>query len=158
DRAGDQLQQRALAGAVPPHHAPALAAPDLEVEALVDDAAAVAFADAREDRDVLADARRLLELERHDHALLRRLDALDLVDLLLPALRLRRLGDVRAEAVDEALHLGEHRLLALVRRLLPRGAFALLLLEEVVVAGVGDQLAVVDVDDAVHDPVHEVAV
>ena len=39
-RAGDHLQQRRLSGAVLSHHAPALAAADVKVEAVVDAAAA----------------------------------------------------------------------------------------------------------------------
>ena len=58
DRAGDQLEQRRLAGAVHAHHAPALAAADQEVEAVVDHARAVRLAHARELRDVVARARR----------------------------------------------------------------------------------------------------
>src|SRR5690606_25372000 len=99
-RAGDELQERRLARTVAAHHAPPLAAADLEVEPAVDDARSVGLGDAAQDRDVLAESRRALELERHDLALHRRIEALDLLDLLGPALRLGRLRDVGAEAVD----------------------------------------------------------
>ena len=67
-------------------------------------------------------------------ALLRQLDLLDLVERLDAALHLRRLGGVRGEPLDEALLLGEHRLLPRVGRLavgLANGALALV---EIVVA------------------------
>ena len=61
--AGDELEQRRLAGAVHAHHAPALAAADPEVEAVEDDALAVGLVHAGELHDVVARARRRPELE-----------------------------------------------------------------------------------------------
>ena len=155
---GDHLQQRRLAGAVLPHHAPALAAADGHVQAVVDDALAVALAHALEHRHLIAGARRLAEVELDDLPTLGQLDLLDLLQRLDPALHLRGLGGVGGEAVDEALLLGQHRLLAGV------GGFAVgladrpLLLVEVVVAGVDGDLAAVDLGDPGDDAVHELAV
>ena len=158
ERAGNHLQQRRLAGAVPAHDRPALAAPDRQVDAVVDHPRAVRLRHVLEHGDLFARARRLAELEVDDPPLLRQLDLLDLVERLDAALHLRRLRRVRREALDEALFLGQHRLLARVRRLAVRLADAALALVEVVVAGVDGDLAAVDLGDAVDDPVHEVAV
>src|SRR5262249_50315217 len=125
--AGDDLQERRLAGAVLPHHAPALAAPNREAHVAVDDATAVRLADVLQRGNLIAGSRRRPEVELHDPALLRQLDALDLLERFHAALHLRRLGGMRGEALDEALLLREHRLLARVRRLavgLARRAFA----------------------------------
>ena len=103
---------------------------------------------ALERRDLLARARRPAEVELHDLALLRQLDLLDLVERLDAALHLRGLGGVRREALDEALLLGEHRLLARVGGLAVGLAQRALALVEVVVARVGGDLAAVDLGDA----------
>src|SRR4029077_15274335 len=112
-RARDELEERRLPGAVHPHDAPPLAAADEEIEAVVDDLAPVSLLDLREARDVLARARRRAKIELHHLSRARRLDALDLVELLHARLHLRGVRRARLEAVDEALLLGEHRLLAL---------------------------------------------
>ena len=65
---------------------------------------------------------------------------------------------MRREALDEALLLGEHRLLARVRGLAVRLADGALALVEVIVAGVGRDLPAVDLGDLRHDAVHELAV
>ena len=108
--------------------------------------------------DVVARARRRRELERHGLAALRRLDPLDLLELLHPALHLRGVRGARLEALDELDLLGEHRLLALELRLLLLLGERALLLVELVVAGVGGQRAAVDLDDLGDDAVHELAV
>ena len=121
-------------------------------------APAVALADALQARHLVARARRPPEVEAHDLAVLRQLDPLDLVERLHPALDLRGLGRVGGEALDEALLLGEHGLLPRVGRLAVRLARGALALVEVVVARVGGDLPVVDLGDARHHPVHELAV
>ena len=115
-RAGDHLQQRRLPRAVLSHHAPALAAAHVKVEVVVDRLRAEALADVLERGHVVAGARRRAEVELHDLARLRRLDALDLVERLDAALHLRRLRGVRGEAIDEALLL---RQLGLLARVMP---------------------------------------
>ena len=156
--AGDELQERRLAGAVDAHDAPALAPADLEVEAVIDDLLAIALGDALQVRDIVPRAWRRLELELHGLSALRRLDALDLVELLDPALHLRGMGGARLEALDESDLLGQHRLLALELRLLLLFAERPLLLVEFVVAGIGRQRPAVDLDDLADDAVHEGAV
>ena len=158
ERAGDDLQQRRLAGAVSAHHRPALAAADRQREPVVDDAPAVRLADVLEHGDLIARARRLAEVELHDAPLLGQLDLLDLVERLDAALHLRRLRRVRLEALDEALFLGEHRLLPRVRGLAVGLAQRALALVEVVVARIERDLAAVDLRDLRDDAVHEVAV
>ena len=68
------------------------------------------------------------------------------------------LGGVRREPVDEALLLGEHRLLARVRRFPVGFADGTLALVEVVVAGVDGDFAGVDLRDFRHRAVQELAV
>ena len=152
------LQERRLSRAVLPHHAPALAAPDVQVEILMHDALSVPLRQMFERRHLLARARRLTEIELHDPALLRQLDLLDLVERLDAALHLRGLRGVGREALDEPLLFREHRLLARVRRLAVRFAYGALALVEVVVARVGRNLAAVDLGDLRDDAVHELAV
>ena len=62
------------------------------------------------------------------------------------------------EALDEAAFLGEHRLLARVRRLAVRVAERPLAFVEVVVPRVQRDLAVVDLGDLRHDAVHELPI
>src|SRR6185437_5357226 len=105
----------------------------LEIETVIDAVAAVALVHLGEARDVLTGARRRRELERDGLASARRLDPLDLVELLDPALHLRGVGRTRLEALDELDLLGEHRLLALeLRLLLGLREHALLLVEFIV--------------------------
>src|SRR5207253_8467921 len=113
---------------------PPLAATYEHAEPGVHHSRAVLLRHARHLHHVLARARRLAELEALLDEAARRLDALDLVELLDPALHLRRLRRLRAEALDEAHLLGEHRLLPLVLRLSPRRLDGARLLVEVVVA------------------------
>ena len=98
-------------------------------------------------RHLVARARRDAELELHHVPLLGQLDLLDLVQRLDAALHLRRLGRVRLEALDEALLLGEHGLLPREGRLLIALADGALALVEIVVAGVDDDLAGIDLGD-----------
>ena len=107
---------------------------------------------------LVARARRDAEFELHHLALLRQLDLFDLVQRLDAALHLRRLGRVRPEAVDEALLLGQHGLLPREGRLLIGLADGALALVEIVVAGVGDDLAGIDLGDLRDDAVHELAI
>ena len=65
---------------------------------------------------------------------------------------------MRGEAIDEALLLREHRLLPRVGGLAVGLADGALALVEVVVAGVGGDLAAVDLGDARDEAVHELAV
>ena len=156
--AGDHLEQRGLARAVAAHHGPALAAADGEIEAVVDHARAVALVQILDHRHLIAGARRHAEFELHHLAFLRQFDLLDLVQRLDAALHLRGFGGVRPEAIDEALLLGQHGLLPRKRRLLIGLADGALALVEIVVAGVGDDLAGIDLGDLGDDAVHELAV
>ena len=65
---------------------------------------------------------------------------------------------MRLEAIDEALFLGEHGLLPREGRLLIGLADGALALVEIVIAGVGDDLAGIDLGDLRDDAVHELAV
>ncbi len=107
----------------------------MEVEPVMNGAAAIALADALDAHDVLARARRRTELERHHLPPLGRLDTVDLVELLHPALHLRRMAGPGLEPLDEGDFLGQHGLLPLELRLLVAvGDFALALVEFVVAA------------------------
>src|SRR6202023_2935465 len=112
-RARHQLQQRGFSRAVDTHDAPAFLPPHHEVEPVIDAPVAVGLLHLLQAHHVLARARRRWEIERHGLAALRRLDALDLLQLLPPALHLGRVRRARLEALDEFDFLGEHRLLTL---------------------------------------------
>ena len=98
------------------------------------------------------------ELEVDDAALAGQLDLLDLLERLDAALHLGGLRGMGGEAVDEALLLGQHRLLPRVRRFPVRFPDRTLAFVEVVVAGVARDLSAVDFRDLRGDAVHEVAV
>src|SRR5579872_4350400 len=87
-RTGHELEQRRFARAVDPHHTPALLAPNLEVEARINAALAVALMHLPQAHHVLARARRRREFEHDGLTAPGRLDALDLLQLLDPALHL----------------------------------------------------------------------
>src|SRR5689334_15226679 len=105
-RAGNELEQRRLAGAVDAHHAPALPAADHEIESVVDPLAAIALVNVLQGDDVFARARGRRKIERDALAAPRGLDPLDLVELLHPALHLRGVRGARLEALDELDLLG----------------------------------------------------
>ena len=109
-------------------------------------------------RHLVARARRIAEVELDHDAALRQLDLLDLVERLDAALHLRGLGGVGLEAIDEALFLGEHRLLARICGFAIGLADGALALVEIVVARVDGDLAAVDLADLRDDAVHELAV
>ncbi len=157
-RAGDHFEQRGFARAVAAHHGPALAAADGEIETFIDDALAVSLVEILHHRHLVARARRNAEFEFDHLAALRQLDLFDFVERFDAALHLRGFGGVGAEAVDEALLLGEHGLLARESGLLIGLADGALALVEIVIAGVGDDLAGVDFGDLRNDAVHEFAI
>src|SRR4029077_10515746 len=127
-----------------PHHAPAAPPPGHEGEARIDAAVAVALVHVLQARDILARTRRRLEFECHGLAPPRRLDALDLLQLLDPALHLCGMGSARLEALDELDLLGQHRLLPLELRLLLLVVERPLLLIELVIAGKSRELTGID--------------
>src|SRR6185369_10192083 len=88
----------------------------------------------------------------------RRRDALHALERPESALRLLRLGRLRAEAVDERLQVLDLALLLRESRLLQREVRGALALERRIVAGVGPELVAVDVNDRLRDRVEEVAV
>src|SRR6185437_24242 len=150
--------ERRLACAVDAEHAPALLPTDHEVETIVNPQAAVALVYFLQARDVLTGARRRQEVERHRLAPPRRLDPLDLLQFLDPALHLGRVRGARLEALDELDLLGEHGLLALELRLLLLLVERALLLVKFVIAGIGGERAAIDLDDLGDDAVDEFAV
>ena len=89
---------------------------------------------------------------------MRRRDALHALERLQAALRLARLRRLRAEALDEGLHVRDLALLLLVQRALLRELRGARLLERAVVAAIDRRLLVLDVDDAVDDAVEELAI
>jgi hypothetical protein len=114
--AGEELQQRRLPRAVRTDERDALAALDQDVRAVVDRDVAVLLPRALQLEDRASAARRLgqPDLQRALVAVGRR-QALDLLELLHPALHERRLRRLVAEAVDERLDPLDLRLLVLVR-------------------------------------------
>ena len=156
--AGNHSQQRGLPRPVSAHHAPALAAPDRHAEPVVDDAVSVRLRNVLEHGNLIARPWRLAEIEPNDTPFLGQLDLFDLLERLDTALDLRRFGGMGREALDEALLLGQHRLLPRVRSFaigFPDRALALV---EVVVARIDRDLAAVDLRDLGDDAIHELAV
>jgi hypothetical protein len=96
--------------------------------------------DVAQGDDVVARARRALELELDRLATARGLDAVDLVELLDPALHLGGVRGARLELLDELDFLGQHGLLALVLRLALLLAERALLVVEVQIARIGNEL------------------
>ena len=157
--AGEQPDQRRLAGAVGADEADLAAPLDDEVDAGDDVGAVVA---ARRALQLGAHARRALrgrEGELGEQLLAGRdLDPVELLERLDPSLHLAGLGGLVAEALDEALRLGDHAL-----RLSGRGlelGDAGLTGDDVLGerAGVLGRTAPVELDDAGGDGVDEVAV
>jgi len=157
-RARHQFQQRGFPGAVDAHHAPALPAADHEVEPVIDDAVAIGLLHPLQAHHILARTRRGEKIERHGLAALRRFDALDLLQLLHPALHLGGMRGARLEALDEFDLLGQHRLLALELGLLLLLVQRALRFVEFVIARIGRERPTVDLDHLVDDAVHELAV
>ena len=100
---GDELQERRFPGAVHPHHAPPFAPANEEVEPVVDLPLAVGLLHRFELGHVLARAGGRAEVEHARDVPLRRLDPLDLLELLHPRLHLGGVRGARLEAGDEAL-------------------------------------------------------
>src|SRR5439155_3800731 len=86
DGARDHFQERGLARSVLAHDAPSLAAANIQVQAIVNNAPSIGLPDVFECDDLIAGSRRLPKIELHDTALLRQLDLLDLVQSLYAAL------------------------------------------------------------------------
>jgi hypothetical protein len=114
--------------------------------------------DVFEDHHLIARPRWLPEIELHDAPLPWRLDLLDFLERLHPALHLCRLGGVGREPIDETLFLREHRLLPGIGGFLVRVANGALAFVEVVIARIGGDLAAIDFRDAGHGPVQELAI
>src|SRR3546814_13578420 len=87
-----------------------------------------------------------------------RSDRLHAGQRLQARLGLARLGGLVAKAVDEGLDVAALDLLLGMQGGLPLQVLAAELLEAIVVAGVGGELAVLHVDDAVHRAVQQAAV
>src|SRR5262245_19367636 len=119
DDPGDELHEGRLPRAVRADEYDPLAALDPEVDPRVDRRPSVSL---RHGAQIDLDARRgrrLGELEADRLPPARRLDALDLLEPLDPALDLAGLGRLVAEAIDEGLHVGDLALLRLALRLEP---------------------------------------
>ncbi len=101
---------------------------------------------------------RLRKLERELRIPVRRRDQLHLLQLLDAALRLRRLGGLGLETVDEALQVRDLPLLLLVGGRLQRQTLCALLLELRIVAGVERHGLAVHVQRVRRDRVEELAV
>ncbi len=114
--AGNELQQGGFPGAVHAQNAPALLAADAEIEPIVNDPLAIGLADVLQRRDIIARAGWRLEFEHHALAALGWFHAVDLFELLHPALHLRSVTGTRLEALDEGKLLCKHGLLALELR------------------------------------------
>ena len=162
--AGQQLDQRGLAGAVDADQRDAVSALDHEVDVAEDflvGAAVFARIALGHALELGHDAAAGLGLRERkvDRLFFRRnLDALDLLQFLDAALHLLGLGGLIAEAVDEDFELLDAVALVAVRGCQLLVALRLLGEEFVVVAGVEPEALVPDFGDLVDRDVEEVAV
>ena len=156
--AGHHLQQRGFARAVGSHKRDLLAAPDVQIQPVVDRLVAVGLHHALQVHDALASALGLGEGEVDGLALVGDDDALDALELLHPILNLFGLGRLVAELLDEGLHVGDFLVLSLLHGDELRATLGPLAQESVVVAGEDVELAVGDVGHVVDDGVHESAI
>ena len=108
--------------------------------------------------DVIAGARWLHEIELDNFALLGRLHALDLVELLHAGLHLRGVARAGLEARDEGFFFGQHRLLTRILRLLMKLGDRALLQVEIEVARVRREVAAIDLDDLRHEAIEKLAI
>jgi hypothetical protein len=152
------LEQGGLARPVLAHDGPALAPPHQQAQVAVDAAPGVGLAHALDLEDLVPAALDPAEVEAPLDEAAGRLDPLDLVHLLGPALHLAGLGGLGLESLDEAQVLGQGGLLLLVLGLALGGIQRPRPLVGVVVARVRSHLSTVDLDDAAHHAVHHVAV
>ena len=156
--AGHHLQQRGFARAVGSHERDLLAAPDVQIQPIVDRLVAVGLHHALQVHDALAGTLGLGKGEVDGLALVGDDDALDALELLHPVLDLFGLGRLVAELLDEGLHVGDFLVLGLLHGDELRATLGPLAQEGVVVAGENVELAVGDVGHVVDDGVHEGAV
>ena len=111
----------------------------MKIQPVIDDLIAIALVNALERHNIVAGARCGPKIERHGLAPPRRLDAIDLVELLDPALYLRGVASARLESFDELDLFGQHRLLAFELRLLLLLVLLSLLRIELITAGIGGE-------------------
>ena len=156
--AGQDLQQRRLAGAVLADQGQPLAPLHRDVDARVDDVVAVGLVDAGQRGHAAAGARRLRKREVHLAARAGQLDALDTLQHLDAALHLAGLGRLVAEPLDEALDLGDALGLVARARLEQLAPGLALDQEVVVVARVHREAVGAEVGDRGDHPVQEIAV
>src|SRR5204862_3222806 len=103
--AGEDAEQRRLAGAVDADQGHALAALDLDVDARVDDVVGVRLADPAERGHAPSGPRRLGKREANATGACGDLDPLDPIQHLDPALDLARLGRLIPKPLDAPLDL-----------------------------------------------------
>ena len=154
-----ELCEGRLAVAVGAYERDAVVGVDAQIEIPEDPHVAVARVDAGH----VDDRRRhrpvgLGEVKRRGVLVVRDGDVLHAREHLQAALRLPGLGRLGAETVDEALQLGTPRVLLRLERRLVRVPLRALACEGRVVARIGGEVAIVEVDDAVAHAVQKVAV
>jgi hypothetical protein len=155
----DEFQKSCLARAVRTDESDLVIAFYDEVQRFVDEVVVVTETDTRQLGNDPSRTRGLGEGEVHDsRSAVRDLDGIHTLQHLDPALHLARLGVLVPEPAYESLHRLPLPCLVLGRRgRLLRGELTLLH-ERFVVARIGDQLPIPDLDDLGRDPVDEVAV
>jgi len=161
--AGQHLEEGRFAGAIHPGHGDLLAAPDQPGYAAEDRLFAPfrsrpSLGQVPHQNHVVAAARRFGEFETDGFLLRRQLDAFDLLQFLDPRLHLGRMGGAGREAGNEVFLLGQHLLLAAMagQELFP--ADFPLPQVKIIIAAIGGDGLIADLDDPRHQPVHEFAV
>ena len=156
--AGGELDERRLPRAVASEQADPRARLDCQLEVREHRHAVVAGRGVLEDEHRIGAAGELAEVEIERRVDVCRCDPLHPRQRLQAALRLARLGRLRAEAVDERFEARDLALLAGVERLLVRQALGPRILERRVVAGVAAQSPVLEADDGRGDGIEKLAV
>ena len=113
---GNHLEQRRLARSIGTHERNFFAAPNIEIEILVDMLLAEGLRDILDMHDVIAGARRLREDESHLFLFLGNLDAFDTLELLDAVLHLLGLRRLVPKLLDESLHVRNLAVLGLLHR------------------------------------------
>jgi hypothetical protein len=157
ERPGGQAQQRRLARAVGSRERDPVPAADLRVEALVDPLRSVCERHALEAEHEVAGAGRGRKAQPQRARVGLALGALGAqpLDQLLAAVRLTRLARLRAEAVHQALRVGDPGVEVLAPRILDLAPLALLPLELGVVAAVDGEPPPFELGDAPRVPVEK---
>lgn len=155
---GNHLEQRRLARSVGTNERDLFAAPNIEIEILVDMLLAEGLRDPLDMHDVVTGTRGLRKDESHLFLFLGNLDSLDALEFLDAVLHLFGLRRLVPKLLDESLHVRNLAVLGLLHR--NQAGKCLIALDEIgiVIARVDADLAIGDISHVVDHAIHEGAV